>query len=146
MSTVQTLVNQVNQVLTQKEIEQKIKELQSQLPVKVKKETPEYILERRGFCATVKNDLFSFGKVQRAANAILNKEGVEGFKNKLSKKQIEKFVPSRLTMAVKSKTLLLKVANKGKDVLTITPNAYLNLVAAFCTLNQKEFDKRRTAK
>ena len=146
MSTVVNLVKEVNQVLTQKEIEQKIKELQSQLPPKVKKETPDYILERRGFCTAVKDDLFSFGKVQRAANALLNNEGVEGFKTKLSDKQKDKFVSSRLTMAIKSKTLLLKIANKGKDVLTITPNAYLNLVASFCTLNQKEFDKRKAAK
>ena len=132
--------------MTTEQLSEKIKALQSLLPKKEKKETPDYILERRGFCATIKDELFSFGKVQRSANALLNSGGVDGFKNKLSAKQLEKFVPSRLTMAVKSKTLLLKISNKGKDVLSITPNAYLNLVASFCTLNQKEFDKRKAAK
>jgi hypothetical protein len=132
--------------MTPEQLNEKIKSLQSLLPKKEKRETPDYILEKRGFCNTVKDDLFSFGKVQRAANALLKSGGVDGFKAKLSPKQLEKFVPSRLTAAVKSKTQLLKITNKGKDVLVITPNAYLNHIAAFCTLNQKEFDKRRTAK
>ena len=132
--------------LTPEQIATRIRDLQNLLPKKEPKETPKYILERRVFCTSVKEELFSFGKVQRAANALLNSGGVEEFKNKLSPKQLEKFVPSRLTVAVKSKVLLLKVSNKSKDVQSITPSAYIGLVATFCTLSQKEFDKRRTAK
>jgi len=130
-------------MMTVQEVQDKIKSLQSLLPVKAKKETPAYILERRGFNTEIRNELFNFGSVQRAANKKLNESGSEGFIKLLSEKQIEKFVSSRLVMAIKSKKLLLKVTNKGNDILTLTPNHYLNLIASFCTLTQKEFNKRR---
>ena len=132
--------------LTPEQIAARIKDLQNLLPKKEPKETPLYILERRGFSESVKNDLFNFGAVQRAANKLLNKEGVEGFEKKLTDKQKAAFVPVRLAAAVKSKTMLLKVTNKGIDIQALTPSKYLNLIASFCTLSQKEFDKRRTAK
>lgn len=110
------------------------------------KQTPEYILERRGFVNGIKETLFNFGAVQRAANKSLNTVGVEGVKKMLSEKQVTLFVDSRLSMAIKSKKLLLKVANKGKDITSLTPNAYFSLISKFCTLNEKEFLRRKESK
>lgn len=110
------------------------------------KETPSYILERRGFTNGIKESLFNFGAVQRAANKALNNVGVEGVKKMLSEKQVNLFVDSRLAMAIKSKKLLLKVVNKGKDITSLTPNSYFSLISKFCTLNEKEFLRRKEAK
>jgi hypothetical protein len=110
------------------------------------KETPLYILERRGFVKGINDSILNFGAVQRAANKALNNVGAEGVKKMLSDKQVNLFVDSRLSMAIKSKKLLLKVANKGKDIQSLSPNAYFSLISKFCTLNEKEFLRRKEAK
>lgn len=110
------------------------------------KETPLYILERRGFTKGITESILNFGAVQRAANKALNSVGVEGVKKMLSEKQVNLFVDSRLAMAIKSKKLLLKVANKGKDITSLTPNVYFSLISKFCTLNEKEYLRRKESK
>lgn len=110
------------------------------------KETPLYILERRGFTKGITDSVLNFGAVQRAANKALNVVGCDGVKKMLSDKQNNLFVDSRLQMAIKSKKLLLRVANKGKDITSLTPNKYFGLISKFCTLNEKEFLRRKEAK
>ncbi len=133
-------------IKTPEQIKEEILKLQSLLPQKVKKETPEYILERQLFSNEIKAVLFNFGTVQRAANKLLTEQGEAGFIKKLSEKQKVNFVTSRLNVAIKSKVTLLKVTNKGNDILSLTPSHYLRLVISFCTLTSKEYDKRKATK
>ncbi len=144
VNPLQNLVNSV--VYTQDEINAKIKQWQSMLPQKEKKVTPEYILERQLFSNEIKAVLFNFGTVQRSANKLLTEQGETGFIKKLSEKQKINFVSARLNVAIKSKVTLLKVTNKGNDILSLTPSHYLRLVISFCTLTAKEYDKRKATK